>query len=159
MPSILFGYIAEAWPGAMIEYRALNEANEVSIADQNEAVLAALPDSDDWPPLTGTMFGWPPRDAAMIAYTSRLFHFAAGLKEVDWELGLWVAKFERLLRSLYWEEALVILRGAYIPPCELRWRARPDWKSRLCKGALEPITDWDFETDMEKRLWSGLTKA
>jgi hypothetical protein len=159
MPSVLFGYIAEAWPGALIEYRALNEANEVRIADHNEAVLGGLPERDDWPPLTRTMFGWPPRDAIMISYTNRLFHFAAGLKEVDWNFWLWVAKFERLLRNLYWEEALVILQGAYAPPCEFRWRVKPEWKSRLSKGALEPVTEWDMETDMEKSLWSHLRQA
>ncbi len=154
MTSRLYGYIDEAWPGAAAggnpQKMQFLVARAREIEQHNEATLNALPAPDAWPPVSRDMFGWAPYDSHMVVYKNRPIHFAASLKEVDWNLGDWIEKFERLLRTLYWEKALVHFEGAYGDEHTFVWHPKREWVSRLCSGILEPISEWERTSTMEE---------
>lgn len=154
MVSRLYGYIEEARPGAAAGGEIQRMQRLVDCARQikqhNEAVLQSLPEADKWPPVSRHMYSYPPADDHMITYKGRLLHFAAGLKEVDWNLGDWIGKFEKLLGRLYWERAIVQFEGAYGDRHSFEWRPAKQWVSdRLCQGVLEPITEWERTGDLD----------
>ena len=151
--SLLYGYIQEAWPGVRSNgserHLQLLINNARAIEKHNEAVLAALPAEGEWPPLNRSMFAHAPAGAPMINYKGRLIHFAAALKEVDWDLRDWLDKFELLLKQLYWERAVVHCETAYLAEHRFEWRPPREWVTRLTDGLLEPILTWDFKTSMD----------
>ncbi len=154
MQSFIYGYIEEAWPGARYEGSAERKQlliqNARVIEDHTEAVLLSLPEDDEWPPLSRHMFALPPANALKISYKNRLVHFAASLKEADWELRDWLDKFEEnLLGRLYWEKAVVHFQGAYHEPHMFTWTPTREWVRRLTDGVLEPVVQWDFTSTME----------
>jgi hypothetical protein len=154
MKSFLYGYIEEAWPGARADGSAVRRQllldNTRSIEKHNDEKLQMLPLEDKWPPVSRHMFACPPLDASMINFRTRLIHFAASLKEVDFELRDWLDKFEALLRQLYWEKAVVHFDGAYIGAQKFEWRPAIEWVHHLTDGVLEPIVDWTFDSSIEK---------
>jgi len=125
----------------------INNARIIGV--HNEQMLKSLPIEDDWPPLSRGMFGFAPSDAAMINYRTRPIHFAASLKEVDWDLRDWLDKFESLLRQLYWEKAHVHFDAAYLGEHQFTWRPTRDWVERLTGGTLESVNTWTFESSMD----------
>jgi hypothetical protein len=151
--SFVFGYIEEAWPGARSNgspgHAQLLANNARAIERHNEEILSSLPTQDGWPPLVKQMFAWSPADAPMINYKTRPIHFAASLKEVDWDLRDWMDKFESLLRRLYWEKAVVHFHAAYLGEHRFTWRPSQQWVDKLTNGVLEPITQWEFEGSMD----------
>jgi hypothetical protein len=153
--TLLFGYIEEAWPGARSngsrEHAQLLMDNARLIKTHNEAILSALPAHDAWPPLTRHMFAWAPADSPMINYKNRPIHFAASLKEADWALRDWLDKFEGLLRRLYWENAVVYFRSAYLAEHQVTWHPTHEWQVRLTSGVLEPISQWEFKSSMDQK--------
>jgi len=154
MKSFLYGYIEEAWPGARTDGSAMRRQllldNTRSIEQHNDQKLQMLPLEDKWPPVSRHMFACPPWDAPMINFRTRPIHFAASLKEVDFELRDWLDKFEALLRQLYWEKAVVHFDGAYIGSQKFEWRPAIEWVHRLTDGVLEPIVDWTFDSSIDK---------
>ncbi len=156
----IHGYIKEAWSGSRANgYEELwNQlrSNDRTLKLHNESVLGALPEEDGWPPMTRHMFGWAPPTDAVITYKGRPFHFAASLKDVDFEVRDWLDKFEALLRHMYWEDAVVHVQTAYLGHHTFSWRPKPEWVTRLSSGMLEPIASWDFTSTMEAEDPEGL---
>ena len=149
--SKLVGYIEEAWPGRATSNQTLAVeliAAEQQISRHNENVLGALPEVDEWPPLCRPMFAWTPVKTPMIVYKNRLIHFAASLKEMDWELRDWLDKFETLLRNLYWESAYIRFEAAYIGVHEFNYRPTDGWVQELCQGRVTPIGGWSFSSTL-----------
>jgi len=153
MPSRLYGYIDEASPGwasgndpVQMERR---KSNSWHIHRHNRMIMSTLPPADTWPPLDRHMFGWVPADAEVSNHYGLNIHFAASLKEVDWDLRTWLDKFEVLLRCLYWERVVLHFEAAYLGHHTFTWRPKEEWLSRVWKGHLELITEWDFESSME----------
>lgn len=108
--SIVYGFIE----GATYEgpaYRQLQESNL--------AVLAELPDEDDFPCLTREMFSAPPPHGRRGTFRVQVIHFGASMNGLEFGVvPLWVAKFESLLRRLFWFEATAhvwtdFIDGAY----------------------------------------------
>ena len=85
----------------------------------------------------------------MITYRQRLVHFAATMKQIDSEVDEWIAKFERLLRMLYWERAYLRIETAYLGVHEWTWRVPHEWISNLSEGRLFPITEWERTKTMD----------
>jgi hypothetical protein len=150
--SKLVGYIEEAWPGlAAGGNQILMDhliATDQQISRHNENVLGTLPEVDEWPPLCRPMFAWAPVKTPMIVYKNRLIHFAASLKEMDWELRDWLDKFEALLRRLYWESAHIRFEAAYLGVHEFTYRPTDGWVQELCQGRVTPIADWSFSSTL-----------
>ncbi|WP_282296579.1 hypothetical protein [Stenotrophomonas sp. PS02289] len=158
--TFIYGYIKEAWSGSAAngceELSKRLGANDRTLELHNESVLGALPDADGWPPMSRHMFGWPPATDYLITYKGRPFHFAASLKEVDFEVRDWLDKFEALLRQMYWEEAMVHVQTAYLGEHTFTWCPKPEWVTRLAAGVLEPIASWDFTSTMDAEDLEGL---
>src|SRR5262245_28120168 len=148
----LLGYIEEAWPGLAAggdpaRMEALLEADR-HIGRHNEAVLEALAQEDEWPPLCQPMFSWAPADTPMITYRNRLIHLAASVKGLGRAARDWLDKFEALLRRLYWESAYVRCEFGLFGIQEFRWRPSEAWVKELCQARLGPIQDWTFESSL-----------
>ena len=145
---IFVGYIQEAWPGngGENEQRQWKAKLFSEIMSQTDQVISALPEADEWPPLSRGMFGWPPPGPSYFTYESRVIHFGASMKNVDFVLRDWLDKFESLLRKLAWEEAYVRVEQGYIGPQEFRWTPSRKWIEDLKEGHVIPITEWEFTT-------------
>ena len=92
--------------GCIREY-GLNSLRLVEVKRHNNRVMAHLPLSDDWPPLTRNMFAMTDNlqnanPGSMLEYTGRLIHFDASTKSIEYEWMEWQKKFEGLLTRLYW---------------------------------------------------------
>lgn len=96
--------------GAIVEY-GLTGNNSTERYDHNAQVIASLPLSAPWPPVTQEMFSFtqnsPGRKGPDLEYESRVIHFGASLKGVEYEWEEWIVKFENLLEQLFWLEAHV----------------------------------------------------
>ena len=144
--SCIYGYIAEACQNPSGAATPFDE-EVLALKAHNESVLNALPVLDDWPPLSRHMFGWAPASENVITYGRRPLHFAAGLKEVDWEIGEWLDKFEDLLRRLYWDRVVLHIEFGQALPRSMTWTTKPGYV-HLFKGGLPPVLEWDIETSM-----------
>lgn len=151
VPLVLIGYIQEAWPGAAGENEVLQRKVDLDAAIQanTDAVLAALPQEDNWPPLCKPMFGWPRADEPLITYRHRVIHCAASIKNADFAIRDWLDKFESLLRKLHWIEAYIRIDGGYIGVHEFHWTPKRPWLDALHDGYSKPPVDWDFTTTLE----------
>jgi|GEM_PF-2102267 len=147
MKSVLYGYIEEA--SADVGCDASDRSNQNLIAVHNQAIISTLPEIDEWPPLPRSIFSMPPPNAPMVCYRNRPIHFAAILKEVDWEMAAWLDKFEALLHKLHWESALVHLSGAYIGPHAFEWRVASESFTQDDQGRLDQPKIWRFNTTLK----------
>ena len=110
--------------GAIEEY-GLNIPRTKEVYAHNEQVIASLPISDDWPPLSKEMFSITKNDKEIegpnLEYWGRIIHFGACLKSVEQEWDEWKEKFEQLLTKLYWLEAHVHFKTEYTGVISFRW--------------------------------------
>jgi hypothetical protein len=160
VPTIILGYIEEAWPGVAAGGDAASLAQLMSTArsmnEHNEGVLNDLPPSDAFPPLCAPMFAWPAADNSDIAYRNRIIHFAACMKNADFCLREWLDKFEELLRAMYWESAYVRIEATYVGVHEFRWEVAKAWMNDVCNGKVGPISDWTFTGTMDVAELEGM---
>lgn len=114
----------------------------------NLAVVESLPFEDEYPPLTRGVFTVPMdfgrRGSAF--YREQVIHFGASFNNLSESWHLWLAKFEQLLRRLYWSEARLHLQMELHGSYDYRWTAvwggdSPPW---YCSPP-EPTSEWKFE--------------
>ena len=79
---------------------------DIWMAEQNVARIAQLPEADTRPALTRDMFHIPQPSSLYIA---QIIVFGAAYNRVEYVWDRWLAKFEALLQSLYWDTADVHL--------------------------------------------------
>jgi hypothetical protein len=117
--------------------------------EDNRARLAALPETEeDAAPLTRDMFA-----SAGLSYDAAQFiAFARGYNGVEQHWVEWRAKFEALLRTMYWNEAHVYLEteqwGIYHFWWERRWLDE-NYDDRQSEEAGRdeedrPTTEWEY---------------
>ncbi|WP_390342043.1 hypothetical protein ACFJIS_17745 [Variovorax boronicumulans] len=145
--SYVYGYIAEANQnpsGADVPF----EEQVLALQKYNEMVIDSLPAQDDWPPLSRRMFGLAPSAEPMIAYWGRPIHFAAGLKEIDSDIGKWLDKFENLLRRLYWDRVQLHIEFGLSPARSMTWEIKRGYV-HVFKGGPPPPVESTLQTSME----------
>jgi len=108
----------------------------------NAAALAQLPTEDEWPWLTRGMFALPAH-APQGTYRSHIVHFGASFKDEPhdracWDV--WLAKFEALLRQLYWWSATLHLVTEFEPPRVFQWLPTPAAIDQMLSERQQP---WD----------------
>jgi hypothetical protein len=141
MATFIYGVIEEYG----LDYKRANE-----IYSHNEEVIASLPVSGPWPPLSREMFAITKNDTNQdgpnLEYCGRMIHFAACLKSVEYEWLEWKEKFERLLLRLYWINAYVHFKPEYTGVFSFTWRVDVK-KWSIGEGAITPIKRefWSFE--------------
>jgi hypothetical protein len=107
-------------------------------------VILHLPLNDEWPFLTCQMFKVPferPHDGT---YRNQVIHIGASMKwlELDWPQ--WVAKFEALLRRMYWFSAVVHLSPEWGGRFDYRWEAERSDVDGFLASPPRPVTHWRF---------------
>lgn len=73
-----------------------------------DAILS-LTDLDSFPYLTTSMFSIPTEELEQGTYHTQVIHFAASYQAVEYHWEAWIAKFEHLLKQMYWVSATVHL--------------------------------------------------
>jgi hypothetical protein len=87
----------------------------------NRAALAALPEIDEYPFLSQSMFGLTPAEQS---YREQVYHFAATMKGMEEEWDQWLAKFEALLAKMHWLFVDVYLSTEHFGSYHYWWVAR-----------------------------------
>jgi len=110
--SVVFGCIlASEEAGILLE---MHECNLATIA-----ALPATSRDDVYPPLTRDMFSVPPETPG---YNAVVTTFGASYNHVETAWPAWLAKFEGLLRRLYWDSVEVYLRTELVGNHHYHWR-------------------------------------
>jgi hypothetical protein len=137
----LSGHIQEAW------YVRGSDRGIRRLWHHNRRVLRSLPNDDDWPYLGRRMFAATPLfnsglvDFLTPTYRGPVIYFGGSFSSI-FEWSEWLAKFEALLRRLYWEHAVVVLVTEWMGQHHYRWKAKTDF---FDADAPKPITEWTFE--------------
>lgn len=106
--------------------------------------LLELNDVDTFPYLTSSMFSIPQEEPEQGTYQTQVIHFAASYQAVEYHWEQWMAKFEALLKRMYWVSATVHLEtelsgkhtffwespGAFHAPSE-ELSVRCEWEQEL----------------------------
>ena len=100
--SIVYGCIKHLPMGS-------NHAERASSCEHNLRILRCLPSGDGWPFLCREMFSAPGADVFSGTFQTQVIHFGMSYRAVEYEWEQWVKKFESLLRSMYWTNAVVHL--------------------------------------------------
>jgi hypothetical protein len=117
----------------------------LQLQDRNRAVINRLPREDEWPWLIRGMFALPRRWPYGV-YRNQVIAFGESLKDdptnrVCWDV--WLAKFEGLLRRLYWWSAVVYLTTDFEGERVFRWEASEEAIARMFADHPEPIGQWN----------------
>ena len=99
--SIVYGVIRDV---ASNDWQFLQRSRLV-----NCDALLGLTDIDTFPYLTTSMFSIPSEELEQGTYQTQCIHFAASYQAVEYHWEQWIAKFESLLKRMYWVSATVHL--------------------------------------------------
>jgi hypothetical protein len=132
----IVGFIDGATWRTGSEYRRLQLANA--------GVIAALPATDEWPFLTRGMFALPDTEPYGI-YRSQIIHFGLSIKAEPgdrawWDT--WLAKFEDVLRRMYWVSAEVDMRTELESDYAYRWTPTDHAIDLMNSDPPHPIAEW-----------------
>lgn len=79
----------------------------------NRRVLMELPSVEEWPLLSREMFALPSEVLVVDDVHTDVVPFGSSYKGVEYEWQEWLARFEALLRRMYWVSATVHLETEY----------------------------------------------
>ncbi len=109
----------------------------------NLEVIAVLPEKDEWPFLSRTLFSVKENHTIQNTYRSQIITFGGSFKgiESDWEA--WLAKFEDLLRKMYWETVYLHLLSEQLgfSHFEYSWQCED---GAYLPNATKPVEKWTF---------------
>ena len=139
---VVSGHVREA------HYGCGDDERRRLLRDSNRRVIESLPDDGEWPSLPASMFSITGRGAGspnMAEYRGRVIHFGASHNQLLDSFATWRAKFEALLRRLYWNEAMVMVStecwGHYV----FRWMPSELAVDGFLEDPPRPVSDWTFE--------------
>jgi hypothetical protein len=78
-------------------------------------------------------------------YRRQIIHFGQSMKEFAEERDrwdVWLGKFERVLRALYWWKATAHIESDFAPPRLIEWLPTEAAMRGLYGDPLRPVTDW-----------------
>ncbi len=99
--SIVYGIIRDVASSDPVFQRKSRLVNCDSLLELNEF--------DTFPYLTSSMFSIPQEELEQGTYQTQVIHFAASYQAVEYHWEQWMAKFESLLKKMYWISATVHL--------------------------------------------------
>jgi hypothetical protein len=110
----------------------------------NSDVLAQIPEDDDWPWVVRGIFALP-APYPQGTYRQQIIHFGLSIKDEPsnrriWDV--WLAKFERILRQLYWSSAVAHLETDFEPPRVFEWLPTETATRRLLDDPPQPVEEW-----------------
>jgi hypothetical protein len=122
-------------------------------SEENAAVIATLPEEDSWPYLTRDLFVVPQQKHS---YIGQIISFGAAYNGVEGEWEEWLTKFERLLRSLYWDEAHVYLQTELWGSYHYVWEISVPPEAAE-EGIPSPLQHWTFSGGPRSGLRAAYT--
>ncbi len=113
----------------------------------NGGCLLDLPQSFDAssPFLCGDMFTLPGMDIFSGSYHTQVIHFGASYRAVEYEWELWMAKFEDLLKQMYWVSATVHLETELSGKHTFNWEPTRVGCHTPNSGELRVKCEWERE--------------
>lgn len=93
--------------GIIRDVASSDRAFQVRSRLANCDALLDLNDIDSFPYLTSSMFAIPNDELEQGTYQTQVIHFAASYQAVEYHWEQWMAKFEALLKKMYWVSATV----------------------------------------------------
>lgn len=113
---------------------------DASIRATNEAAISRLPREDAWPPLSRDAFFFPLDDAPPgLAYRGRAIAIAWSSNQLLDSFEAWRAKFERLLREMYWDRAVLTVTTEWWGDYVISWTAEGP------ADEPSPVSEWTLE--------------
>jgi hypothetical protein len=112
--------------------------------DLNRQALAAVPEGDDWPWVVRGIFALP-APYPQGTYRRQVIHFGLSIKDEPFDRGIWdvwLGKFERVLRGLYWWSAVAHIATDFEPPRLAEWVPTEAAMGRLYDDPPQPVGDW-----------------
>ena len=112
--------------------------------DLNRQALAAVPEDDDWPWVVRGIFALPAA-YPQGTYRRQVIHFGLSIKDEPSDRGIWdvwLGKFERALRGLYWWSAVAHIATDFEPPRVIEWVPTEAAMGRLYDDPPQPVAEW-----------------
>jgi hypothetical protein len=112
--------------------------------DLNRDALAQVPEDDEWPWVVRGIFALP-APFPEGTYRRQIIHFGLSIKDDPTDRGIWdvwLGKFERVLRLLYWQSAAVHLDTEFERPRLFVWLPTEAARDRLYADPPEPVKEW-----------------
>ncbi|MFO0952960.1 MAG: hypothetical protein U0835_17770 [Isosphaeraceae bacterium] len=112
--------------------------------DLNREALAAVPEDDDWPWVVRGIFALP-APYPQGTYRRQVIHFGLSIKDdpcdrAVWDV--WLHKFERVLRGLYWWSAAAHIATDFEPTRVVEWLPTDAAMGGLYADPPQPVTEW-----------------
>lgn len=112
--------------------------------DLNREALGAVQQDDDWPWVVRGVFALP-APYPQGTYRCQIIHFGLSIKDDPndrsiWDV--WLAKFEGVLRLLYWSSAVAHIATDFEPPRAVEWIPTDAAMDRLYEDPPQPIAEW-----------------
>ncbi len=147
----------------IIEGISFTEKHTNSLPDHNEKVINKLPSEDSWPYLTRSMFALPVKGAEGT-YQTQVIHFGLSIKDepplspsdaYDPKHGWpqkdrqsiygWMAKFEKVLRNLYWYGANVHVSTDFEPDRVFYYTPTEAAVDKMVAADPQTINEWELK--------------
>jgi hypothetical protein len=109
----------------------------------NSQALLALAEMDTFPYLTASMFSIPNEDLQQGVYQTQVIHFAASYQAVEYHWEDWMAKFEALLKRMYWVSAKVHMETELSGNHTFIWESPSDYHDP--SDELSVRCEWEQE--------------
>lgn len=140
--TIVYGIIKDA----VLEDRQLQRQARLKNCD----ALLQLSEVDSFPYLTGSMFSIPAAELEQGTYHTQVIHFAASYQAVEYYWEKWMAKFEALLRSMYWVSVTVHLDTELSGKHTFIWEAAKAYHSP--DEDLSARCEWEKEASFASNI-------
>jgi hypothetical protein len=113
--------------------------------DNNRKVLMSLPSVEDWPLLSREMFSMPVPLTDLYQMQTDVMHFGSSYKAVEHEWDQWIARFEEMLKGMYWVSAIVHLETELNGRHTFTWEAEDSYHEPNSE-ALSVRCEWSRES-------------
>lgn len=137
--NVVSGHIREAY------YFGGDRSRRRLLLESNRRVIRDLGTDDSWPPMPAAMFaftGAGEGSPTTPQYRGRVIHFGASYNQLLADFNLWRAKFENLLRALYWDDAMAMVQTEWWNDYVFQWRRAEGVAEGFLRTPPEPVSDW-----------------
>lgn len=148
--AIVTGRIEEAWPGnagiPSIKEQKIELGNRIRLHNA-KAIKNFEFSYSDWPPIVPEMFHQLP-DHGFLQFKTPLIIFGCSIKDQEDLVAELKIRFEAILTTLYWERVIIDVESVHFGNRKLTWTVANEWRLKMTKLELTPITDWNFSETM-----------
>lgn len=110
----------------------------------NREALAGVAEEDEWPWVVRGMFALP-APYPQGTYRRQIIHFGLSMKDEPFDPGVWdvwLGKFERVLRGLYWWSAVAHVATEVGAPRVFEWTPTAAAMEGLRDDPPRPVGEW-----------------